>query len=327
MQYIDRIYGQFEITEPVLLELINCPAMQRLKGIDQVGYVEPFLAGTGHSRFEHSMGVFLLLRRFGATLEEQIAGLIHDVSHSVFSHCIDFLFETKQTAEKSYQDNIFSVFVKNTDIPDILQKHGLDIEYILDDKNFPLKETALPDICADRLDYSLRDGIIYGAITLVEAQNFLDNLVIEENRWIFKDLDIAKRYFDYYFLLNNKYFTSFSLTVMFLTVSEYLKYAWSKKYITRDDLYTTDAEVLKKISTHLSEDKKLNLLFDRMNNKIKFKNDLDNYDFYRDVKSRMIDPLCWHKGKLGRVTDFIPELKELVKNGLKPKEYFIKFER
>jgi hypothetical protein len=35
MHYVDTIYGNHEIQEPVILELINSPAMQRLKGIDQ----------------------------------------------------------------------------------------------------------------------------------------------------------------------------------------------------------------------------------------------------------------------------------------------------
>ena len=38
MEYTDRIYGKVNIEEPVILELINSPALQRLKGIDQSGY-------------------------------------------------------------------------------------------------------------------------------------------------------------------------------------------------------------------------------------------------------------------------------------------------
>jgi len=38
MRYKDPIYGEVEITEPVIVELINSPSLQRLKGIDQAGY-------------------------------------------------------------------------------------------------------------------------------------------------------------------------------------------------------------------------------------------------------------------------------------------------
>jgi len=93
MKYKDRIYGEFKIAEPVILELIASKAMERLKEIDQAGYFEPYYPGTAHSRFEHSVGVYLLLKMFGAPIHEQIAGLIHDVSHSAFSHCVDYALD------------------------------------------------------------------------------------------------------------------------------------------------------------------------------------------------------------------------------------------
>ena len=113
MKYIDRVYGEFEITEPVILELINSASLQRLKDVDQAGYrplwVKPDV-DTGeydHSRFAHSVGVYLLLRKYGVSLEEQIAGLIHDISHSAFSHCIDYILNSGSEKKHDHQDNIF----------------------------------------------------------------------------------------------------------------------------------------------------------------------------------------------------------------------------
>jgi hypothetical protein len=73
MYYEDTIYGNYEIQEPVILELINSPALQRLKGIDQAGYSHVYFPGIPRSRFNHSLGVYLLLKRYGASIEEQIA--------------------------------------------------------------------------------------------------------------------------------------------------------------------------------------------------------------------------------------------------------------
>ena len=92
MKYLDQVYGENEINEPVILEIIASPEMQRLKGVDQAGYFEPYFPGVQHTRFEHSMGVYLLLKKYGAPLEEQIAGLIHDISHPAFSHAGDYYF-------------------------------------------------------------------------------------------------------------------------------------------------------------------------------------------------------------------------------------------
>jgi hypothetical protein len=152
MQYTDRVYGASEIVEPVILELIACPTLQRLKEIDQAGYLEPYFPGASHSRFEHSVGVYLLLKNYGAPLDEQIAGLIHDVSHSAFSHCIDYVLAEGDIEKQGHQDNVFDDFVRKSEIPSILEKYGFDISRVLDDANFPLKEKDLPDLCADRID-------------------------------------------------------------------------------------------------------------------------------------------------------------------------------
>ncbi|MBU2509538.1 phosphohydrolase, partial [Patescibacteria group bacterium] len=81
MKLDHRVYGEIEISEPVIIELINCPALQRLKEIDQAGYFEPHYPGSSQTRFEHSIGDYHLLTKYEASLEERIAGLIHDVSH------------------------------------------------------------------------------------------------------------------------------------------------------------------------------------------------------------------------------------------------------
>lgn len=151
MKYTDRVYGEFDITEPIIIELIESKPLRRLKEIDQAGYqplwVKPNveIGKYDHSRFAHSVGVYLLLRKYGAPFEEQIAGLIHDVSHSAFSHCIDYVLDAGSEKEHNHQDNVFKDFVKKTEIPRILKKYGFDPDYIADDSHFPLKEKNLPD--------------------------------------------------------------------------------------------------------------------------------------------------------------------------------------
>jgi HD superfamily phosphohydrolase len=55
MLYTDSIYGDINIQEPVILDLINSPELQRLKDVDMAGYFEPHFPGSAHSRFEHSL--------------------------------------------------------------------------------------------------------------------------------------------------------------------------------------------------------------------------------------------------------------------------------
>lgn len=325
MLYKDRIYGEAEIEEPVILELINCPSLQRLKDIDSAGYLEPFIPGSTRNRFDHSVGVFLLLKIYGAPIEEQIAGLIHDVSHAAFSHCIDYVLEGASQKNNDHQDNIFDEFVRQSEIPAILKKYNFDLEYILADKNFSLKEKNLPDLCADRIDYSLEFAVVLKVLDEDSLKYFLDNLTAENGNWIFKNFTSAKKYADLFFWLNTKYFTCIFLAVMYRTVGDYLRHALKNSYILKEDLYTTDKIVLAKIAPYHNKDEKLKLFFDRMNNKIPFRNDPENYDAEVFCKSRIVDPLCKENGQIKRVSQIDENWSKIVEEELKPKQYFIKF--
>lgn len=325
MNYRDVVYGNFEISEPVILDLINSPSMQRLKEIDQAGYFEPFFPGSKHSRFEHSIGVYLLLKKYGASIEEQISGLIHDVSHSAFSHCIDYVLDAGSGKEHNYQDNIFNEFVKKSEIPKIIKKYGFDLEYILDDSSFLLKERNLPDLCADRIDYSLRDAMAFKEIN--NASYFIDNLTVIDSKWVFKDFESADKYSNLFLKMNTEYYSGISSAVMFLAIGDYLRYALLKKYISEADLYTTDNIVLNKIEPYIKIDERLSLLFDRLNNKIGFKNNPNDYDGMVFCKSRIIDLLCWHDDKIKRFSDIKANWHDVIKNESSPKEYFLKFDK
>src|SRR3989338_3104441 len=100
----DKIYGRFTVTEPVLIELIKSKPLRRLKGIDNRGAWAFHYSSPGSlSRYDHSLGVMLLLKKFCADPEEQIAGLLHDVSHTAFSHVADFVFNSNYLRH-DYQD-------------------------------------------------------------------------------------------------------------------------------------------------------------------------------------------------------------------------------
>jgi len=85
----DRIYGDHTITEPVLIDLLKSPSVLRLSRVGQHG-ITSFVGLTPNvTRFEHSVGAFLVVRQVGGTVTEQVVGLLHDISHTAFSHVID----------------------------------------------------------------------------------------------------------------------------------------------------------------------------------------------------------------------------------------------
>ncbi len=326
MKYTDYIYEQIEIDEPVILELINCPAMQRLKGVDQHGYLHNPKNIEFHfekSRFNHSIGVYILLNKFGAPLEEQIAGLLHDVSHSAFSHCIDLL---KGSGEKQdYQDSIHDQYIKNTEIPKILEKYGIDLEYILDDSHFPLKEKDSPDLCADRIDYILRDAVIFEEITPVKAKYFWNNLYIKNGCWVFKKMETAREFKDLFSMINCIYYSGIPTAAMFFSVSNYIRHSLDNKYIDETDLYATDKEVLDKINKYLSQDPMLEKFYYQMNHNENFENNLNILEDKVVQKSRAIDPVFLDGAKLVRISDVDLAWKEQLLKENQPKQYYLHF--
>src|SRR5258708_27109353 len=135
MRWDDRVYGEVKVEDPGVLALIECPTFRRLQGIKQAGpsaLAFPFKTVT---RFEHSLGVYLLLGRLGAERREQIAGLLHDISHTAFSHAVDFVFASD---EQDHHEGLKPEFLSRPDIASALAKLGFQPEDFFDDSIYPL---------------------------------------------------------------------------------------------------------------------------------------------------------------------------------------------
>ncbi len=330
IHYNDLVYGEAMIDDPAAIEIINSPAMQRLKGVDQAGYLPTWtedvekLNDPEHTRFAHSVGVYLLLKKFGAPREEQIAGLIHDISHTAFSHVIDYVLSSSP-AQQNYQDETHETYVKSTELPLILSRHGFNLEFILDDTNFPLKETDLPDLCADRIDYILRDGIISAECGRETANDYLENLTVKNGRWVFKDYAEAEAFADFFMRFSSRHFSGAVTAALFQATAEYLKSALEKKYITINDLYTTDQAVRDLIAVHFPADADIKRLHRRITDHRCFALDANNYTQHIFCKSRAVDPLFQHETGVSRVSEKNKEWVEKIQNGLKPKEYYFRY--
>ena len=321
MIYAERVYGKIEINEPVLLELINSPSVQRLKGVGHGAYFSKYFPYKEPSRFDHCLGVMVLLKKFGASIEEQVAGLIHDVSHTAFGHIIDFILGSGHL--QNFQDNRHEEFIRRSGIPTILQKHGVDFNSILEEKNFPLLENKLPDICADRIDYSLR-WLTYYPPAKDFAQEFikifLSSLRVNGNKWVITDLKTAKKFVNIFSQLNLEIWAGPSTAVMTVTLANLLKYSIEKHYITMKDLDLTESDVESKITPHLKSDNRLKVFFQRATHPHKFRDTQTTPDIQTSMKSRAIDPWVGEK----RYSDLAPEYKPVLEKTLKPVQYSLK---
>lgn len=331
MIYKDIIYGEIKIDDPLVIEIINTNEFLRLKKIDVAGYkplYEPkdiTINSFDHSRYTHSIGVYMLLNMYNASTEEQIAGLLHDISHSAFSHCVDYALSNGDEKKHSHQDNIHDEYIKNTTIPSILKKYKIDIEYILNDKNFLLKETELPDLCADRIDYSLRAAAIFHEASNIEIKDIIDNLIVLNEKWALKNQKIAKIYANLFKKLNDRFWSDIYSGAMFAIVGDYLKHAMKKKYIKEKELWMNDEQVIKKININLEKDSELRDYWKLMNKELQYSNNPLKYNRHVYCKNRLIDPLFLKNGKLIRLSLSDKEWKKLFSNPVTPKEYFIQY--
>lgn len=296
----DRIYGKFEIDSPVLIELIESPSLQRLKGITQFGVPYEFYHLKSFSRYEHSLGVMSLLRMLGATEEEQIAGLLHDASHTAFSHVIDWVLESRKNED--YQDVVHLERLSKTEVPEILERHAYSLEQVCDIHRFGLLEREAPDICADRVDYGLRE--FHSSV----ANGCLGHLIVRDGRLVFDGKEPAK-FFATNFLEKQKcHWGGFEGRNRYQYFSEALRRAIEIGSLALDDFDRDDDFVIAKLSK--CRDERVNYILDTLRNRSLA--NLPNTDEVINNKFRHVDPLFVSGTTVTRLSEADIDFRDLL---------------
>jgi len=289
----DVLYGEFEVDQ-VVEELISSKSMQRLKGIHQNGASYLMNEKWNVTRFDHSVGVMLLVKKLGGSVKEQIASLLHDVSHTAFSHVIDYVFDNE---DESYHEEIFSSVVKNSEIPAILAKYGYNYEDILlDDSKWTLLERSAPELCADRVDYTLRDMYTYGYVSLEEVHSFLEDVIAVDGKMVVQSVEMAEWFTETYY----KEVIDFFMEPMNIygndMLAKTLKVALHKRIIHADDFLLEDEELISKLQQ--CNDPEVEALLSKVHPNVKVKEDRNDYDLHQKNKVRLIDPPLLREGKI-----------------------------
>ncbi len=306
----DKIYGTFSITDPAVVELIGAPSYQRMMGIWQNGlpprYLGQKLRAWTCTRYDHSLGVYLLLRRLGASREEQVAGLLHDVSHMAFSHAYDWIMEDYQKSLEHVQsqDRRHGSYIKSTELYGILQKHNLDADKVIEHTKFELLDRELPELCADRIDYCLRE------IDTVVAKEIANSLTVYKNQIVFRDESLAIKFAKIFLDRNRNNWASYESASRFHILARTMRYAMGKGYISPSDFTGTDEDALSKIEPH-KDDKYIMrnleiLLLPEL--------PLDAKQTTAVIRFRYVDPLFWQNGKMMRVSEKYPEFAAEIEN-------------
>lgn len=174
----DPVHRYIHVRDQLIWELINTSEFQRLRRIRQLGTSYTTFHGAEHSRFNHSLGVYEVMRRIldkfteGGAWEEEdrllclSAALLHDVGHGPFSHSFEKVFHT------DHEEWTQAILVGDTQINRVLKKVSTHFPQKVSEVISKTYENKLivslisSQIDADRMDYLLRDayytGVNYG---------------------------------------------------------------------------------------------------------------------------------------------------------------------
>ena len=314
LKLTDQLYGTFEI-DPILHELIHSHAIQRLKRVHQGGgtfLVNEKWCGT---RYDHSVGVMLLIKFLGGSGEEQILGLLHDVSHTAFSHVIDYVLEDES---EEFHETIYEEIFLQSDIPRILKEYGYDCKEILTMES-PRLEAPLPLLCADRIDYTLRDMYNCGYITYQEVQDFLARLHFVDNKIVVESLEMAKWFTRTYYREIIDYFMHPLNVYVNHELANLLKQALEEGVLELDDFKQDDQFILNKIKISKRHDLLKHLR--KLHPNVKLIEDETNYTIKRKLKPRMVNPLILgSNGEVIQLSEVSQAAKGLIEDALKQLE-------
>jgi HD superfamily phosphohydrolase len=286
MLYTDSVYGLVAIDEPVLLDLMASQAMQRLRGVLQHGITALIGITTPVTRFDHSVGVMLLVRRLGGSLEEQIAALMHDVSHTAFSHVIDYVVDGHTS--QSYHEEWKEAHLAASDVPDVLARSGYAWRDFLHEVDYALLEQPAPRLCADRLDYFLRDSRDLGLSTLDQIHHALAHLIVHAGRSGVDDVEVARWLAYTYIAADQASWANFREVGLYEVTAQAIKAAMQLRAITEDDFWGTDEQLWRKLRA--IDDGGVQHWLRSVSPATRFEWDAGQPTFHVSTKLRTIDP-------------------------------------
>tara|TARA_B100002019_G_C21272907_1_gene603444 strand:+ start:3165 stop:4226 length:1062 start_codon:yes stop_codon:yes gene_type:complete len=153
-----------------------------LRWIKQLGSANLVYPGANHTRLEHSIGVSHLAKQMALQSDVpgdelhlvSIAGLLHDLGHSPYSHLADELPFGKDHVD------ITQDIIKESQISDIFNDEGIDSREICNLIKGEHRYGSLisGDIDADRLDYLIRDSHYTGVKTGVDTGRLVTKMSI-----------------------------------------------------------------------------------------------------------------------------------------------------
>ena len=317
-----------------LKKYIELPIMQRLSGIG-------LLCGTDwtslyknrffYSRLDHSVGVALIIWNFTKDKTQTIAGLLHDVSTTVFSHVSDFRKGDALT-QTSTEEPTTKMILSDSALCKLLESDGIEPKDVVDYHLYPIADNEIPSLSADRLEYMYPSGLaLDGSWTFEEIAKTYNDLIIlknEENKEElgFKTIEMAELYCKKFCMIGHiLQLNENKLSLQLL--SQIMSKAVELDVLQEEDFMTlSESKIIEKIESFISkktlslEEQKFATMYNtfRKMTKVEHTNQKLPEDKYfcvsLKVKQRYINPLVkvgtnsQQAKRLSEVSDFANKL-------------------
>ena len=174
----DPVHRYVHVRYQVIWDLIKTKEFQRLRRIKQLGTLYLAFHSAEHSRFNHSLGVYEIVRRMIENFKDYpewneddnllalTAALLHDLGHGPFSHSFEDIFHT------DHEEYTKKIILGHTEVNAVLSKVAPDFPKQVAEvinkthSNKLIVSMISSQIDADRMDYLQRDsfytGVSYG---------------------------------------------------------------------------------------------------------------------------------------------------------------------
>jgi len=275
----DPVHGSLRLSG-LVLELVDAPEVQRLRGIRQLGLANLVFPGANHSRFEHVLGVSHLVERLGHGLElseEELdlllaTAVLHDIGHPAYSHTLEYLMKDylgkdhmefagdvllgkAGTYEQEELEEIRKLRVPS--VVDVLSKHDISPEevaqMVLGKHLKPyLGQIIHSDIDVDQMDYMLRDAHSTGvALGMIDVDRLMETIIVHKGRLAIesKGVEAVEGFLTARALMFTSVYFHHAVRIAELMLANAVEFAIEQGgTINKDNFYRlTDAELIERI--------------------------------------------------------------------------------
>ena len=257
-----------------------------------------------YSRYEHSLGVALIVFYFTHDKKMTLAGLFHDIATPCFAHVIDFLKGDHETQE-STEEKTSSIISSSITIQKELEKLNLMTSDVDDYHRYPIADNNSPKLSADRLEYTLHNFLNFHLCTYEEVEEMYRHLTVIKNEdnideLAFIDERIAEK-FALLTLKNSYVYVADEDRYGMEYLARILKREIYLHRIEENDLYGIEEDLISKLNRN-PESKKEWESFTHLSSVTKESTPSSPYSYKIPSKKRYIDPLVVKKGRISSLS-------------------------